>query len=98
MRSSLRSTLFALCMAWLAATAARAAPATNVFVAFALAGVGSFAVTDDSHVFSRPDCGSVGFGVQGLVHCCDIIRIANAAFGGYDRDTAIGPAAGLRTA
>lgn len=82
MLSILRSTLFALCMAWLAATATRAVPATGVFVAFQLAGVGSFAVTNDSHVFSRPDSGSVGSGVQGLVHCCDIFRIANAAFGG----------------
>lgn len=61
---------------------------------FALAGIGSFTVTNNSYVFARPDLGLVGFGVQGLVNCCDIIQISNAALAGYDLNDAIGPVLG----
>jgi hypothetical protein len=62
---------------------------------FEMAGIGSFTVTHDSYVFARPDLGTVGFGVLGLVNCCDIIQIADPAFLGYDLSDAIGPVLGL---
>jgi hypothetical protein len=58
---------------------------------FSLAGVGSFTVTNSAYVFARPDLGVVGFGVQGLTNCCDIIQILNPAFAGYDLHSDIGP-------
>jgi hypothetical protein len=61
---------------------------------FDLASVGSFTVTNSAYVFSRPDLGRVGFGVQGLTNCCDIIQIGNAALAGYDLRDSIGPLSG----
>ena len=61
---------------------------------FDLAGVGNFTVTNPAYVFSRPDVGVVGFGVQGLTDCCDIIQISDPAFLGYDLKTSIGPLGG----
>lgn len=62
---------------------------------FDLASVGSFTVTNSAYVFARPDLGWVGFGVNGIPSCCDIIQIANpAAFTGYDLQDDIGPFGG----
>jgi hypothetical protein len=61
---------------------------------FTLASVGSFTVSNEAYVFSRPDTGFVGFGVRDLVSCCDIIQIANPVFSGYDLRTALGPVGG----
>ncbi len=58
---------------------------------FDLASVGSFTVTSSAYVFARPDLGVVGFGVQGIPSCCDIIQLLNAAFAGYDLSSDIGP-------
>lgn len=58
---------------------------------FNLASVGDFTVTNQAYVFSRPDIGIGGFGVQGLASCCDIIQIADSAFSGYDLSTDLGP-------
>ena len=61
---------------------------------FELAGVGSFTVSNPAYLFARPDAGIVGFGVEGLASCCDIIQILSPVFAGYDLSHAIGPVAG----
>ena len=67
---------------------------SSIVSTFDLAGFGSFTVSNDSYVFARPDVGFVGFGVQGLASCCDIIQILDPAFIGYDLNDAIGPVLG----
>lgn len=61
---------------------------------FELASVGSFTVTNSAYVFARADLGMVGFGVQGIPNCCDIIQLQNAVLAGYDLNDAIGPVSG----
>ena len=66
----------------------------SIVSTFDLAGVGSFTVSNPAYVFARPDLGFVGFGVQGLVSCCDIIQILSPVLVGYDLNDATGPVAG----
>lgn len=56
-----------------------------------LSGVGTFTVTGTDYVFDNQSSNKVGYGVNGLVNCCDIIQVVDAAFGPYDLSTAIGP-------
>ncbi|HWR15697.1 MAG TPA: PEP-CTERM sorting domain-containing protein [Terriglobales bacterium] len=56
-----------------------------------ISGVGSMTVTGTDYVFANNAANKVGYGVQGLIHCCDIIQVVDPAFGAYDLSTAIGP-------
>ncbi len=48
-------------------------------------GLGSVTVTNPDYVFVRNDLGIVGYGVQGIPSCCDIIQLDDpAAFTTYD--------------
>lgn len=58
---------------------------------FSLAVPGSFTVTNAFYAFARPDLGWVGFGVQGIPTCCDIIQVHDASLLGYDLHNDFGP-------
>lgn len=47
-------------------------------------GLGSVTVTNPDYVFVRTDLGRVGYGVQGIPFCCDIISTPDPAFTSYD--------------
>ncbi len=56
-----------------------------------LSGIGTFTITGTDYVFDNQGSNKVGYGVQGLTHCCDIIQVVDPAFGSYDLASAIGP-------
>jgi hypothetical protein len=68
--------------------------ASDIVSTFQLNGIGSFTVTNEAYLFARADLGIVGFGVQGLPFCCDIIQIRDPALAGYDLNDDIGPVLG----
>jgi len=62
-----------------------------VSATIALSGIGTFTVTGTDYVFDNQTSNKVGYGVNGLVNCCDIIQVVDSAFGTYDLASAIGP-------
>ncbi len=56
-----------------------------------LSGIGTFTITGSDYVFDNQGSNKVGYGVNGLVNCCDIIQVVDSAFGTYDLGSAIGP-------
>lgn len=61
---------------------------------FELAGVGSFAILNGSYVVVNQTTSGVGFGVEGVVHCCEIIQnFVDPTYATYDLKTSIGPIA-----
>lgn len=56
-------------------------------------GLGSFSVTGDDYLFVRQASDTIGYGVNGLPVCCDIIQFSGPAFDTYDLRTSLGPLA-----
>lgn len=54
-------------------------------------GFGSFSVTGDDYVFNIQSSDVLGYGVQGIPICCDIIQVDDPAFDAYELTTSIGP-------
>jgi len=56
-------------------------------------GFGSVSVTGDDYVFNNQSSDVLGYGVQGIPICCDIIQVDDPAFDAYELTTSIGPVA-----
>lgn len=54
-------------------------------------GVGSVDVTGPDYVFDNQGSGKIGYGVQGIPFCCDIIQLVDLAYETYDLASDIGP-------
>jgi hypothetical protein len=56
-----------------------------------IVGLGSVSVTGDDAVFVAQNSTKIGYNVQGLPICCDIIQFQNPEYATYDLVSAIGP-------
>ena len=64
---------------------------SQVDTTITISGVGSVQVTGSDYVFDNQASSKIGYGVNGIPFCCDIIQFINPAYAAYDLMSAIGP-------